>query len=106
MLPLGLLGDVSSQMEGTFVSYEALGHMLCDSKSEPCQKLLKNLWPGFVRQVGQEEWRLSIPWVLGHPYEEGLSQYCPRSLWEGLYHHFNYQVGYSWEFLADAVPSF
>lgn len=34
-----------SQMEGTFVFCETLGHLLCDSKSELCQKLLKNVRP-------------------------------------------------------------
>lgn len=51
-LPWGLLGDAASQVEGTFVSYETLGHLLCDSKPELCQKLLKNLRPGFLRLVG------------------------------------------------------
>lgn len=48
VLPWEVLGDFASQMEGTFVFCETLGHLLCDSKSELCQKLLKNIRLGFL----------------------------------------------------------
>ena len=49
VLPWEVLGDIiASQMERTFVLCETLGHLLCDSKSELCQKLLKNVRLGFL----------------------------------------------------------
>lgn len=61
-LPWGISGDAASQAEGTFVSRETLGHLLCDSKPGLCQKLSKHLSLGFLRQVVQEEWKkLPIP---------------------------------------------
>lgn len=55
VLPWEVLGDVASQMEGTFVFCETLGHLLCDSKSELCQKLLKNVRLGFLSRPRRVE---------------------------------------------------